>query len=94
MQVLTMLHFLVMIWAFTIDLNNIYLNDGNFDENGPGTIIHVRLMSCCDRCKHRKACKKEISKEVMAVARHPARWPDLRMSKDKKRNKTFLIDKK
>ena len=40
----------------TID-NNI-LDDGNFDENDPETINHVRLMNWCNRFKQRKACKK------------------------------------
>lgn len=40
----------------TID-NNI-LDDGNFDENDPESINHVRLMDWCNRFKQRKACKK------------------------------------
>ena len=40
----------------TID-NNI-LDDGNFDENDPESINHVRLMGWCNRFKQRKACKK------------------------------------
>ena len=40
----------------TID-NNI-LDDGNFGENDPETINHVRLMNWSNRFKQRKACKK------------------------------------
>ena len=29
-----------------VDLNNIYLDDFNFVEDDPKTIIHVRLMAC------------------------------------------------
>ena len=37
-----MSHFLVMKWVF-LDLNNINLDDANFDEDDPETIINVRL---------------------------------------------------
>ena len=32
-----------------INLNNIILEDDNFDEDDPETIIHVRLMACHNR---------------------------------------------
>ena len=35
----------------TIDLNNINLDNDDFDEDDPETIIHVRLMAWCNRCK-------------------------------------------
>ena len=43
----------------SVDLNNINLDDANFDEDDPETIIHVRLMVWCN-----------ISKELMPVAWH------------------------
>ena len=33
----------------TIDLNNVILDDDNFDGDNPETIIHVRLMACCNK---------------------------------------------
>ena len=37
-----MSHYLVMKWVF-LDLNNINLDDVNFDEDDPETTINVRL---------------------------------------------------
>ena len=36
-----------------VDLNEITLNDVNFYENDPETMIHVRLMVYCNRLKQR-----------------------------------------
>ena len=41
---------------------NINLDDVNFDEDDPETIIHVRRMGWRNRFKQRKAFKKDISK--------------------------------
>ena len=38
----------------SVDLNNINLDDGNFDEDDSKTIIHVRLMAWFNRFKQRK----------------------------------------
>ena len=51
----------------TIDLNNISLDDGNFDEEDLETVIHVRLTAWHNRLKQHKAHKK-VSKELMPVA--------------------------
>ena len=45
-----------------IDLNNTNLDDHDFDNDDPETIIHVRLMTVLDRYKQRKACKKDQEK--------------------------------
>ena len=79
---------IVTFFSDDLDLNTIDLNNINFDEQDPETIINVRLMAWCNRNKQGKACKKEISKELMAVASHPTRWWDLCMSE----YKLFLID--
>ena len=47
---------------------NINLDDDNFDVDDPETIIHVRLMTWCNRYKQLKACKKEKNKELMPIA--------------------------
>ena len=51
----------------SVDLNNINLDEANFYEDDPETIIHVRLMTWCNRLK-RKVCKKERIKELMPAA--------------------------
>ena len=43
---------------FCIDLNNINLDDVNFDEDDPETIIHDKLMVWRNKFKQRKECKK------------------------------------
>ena len=45
-----------------IDLNNIILDDDDFHEDDPETIIHVRLITWCNRYKQHMACKIEINK--------------------------------
>ena len=47
----------------SVDLNNI-----NYDEDEPGTIIHARLLACHNKFKKRKALKKELNEELMPVA--------------------------
>ena len=67
MKILIMSHFLVVKWVF-LDLVKINIDDVNFDEDDPETIINVRLTAWRDRYKQRKSCKKDISKELMLVA--------------------------
>ena len=43
-----------------INLNNIILEDDNFDEDDPETIIHVRLMACHNRSTQCKVFKKKM----------------------------------
>lgn len=51
----------------TIELNNMKLDgDDNFDGDDPET--YVTLMTSRDRFKQCKACKKEISQELISVA--------------------------
>ena len=42
------------------DLDDISLDEINFDKHDPETIIHVRLMAWCSRYKQCKACKRKI----------------------------------
>ena len=47
----------------SVDLSNINFDDGNFYEDGPKTITHVRLLAWHNKHKQRKAFKKkQISK--------------------------------
>ena len=56
-----------------IDLNKINL-DNSFDEDDPGTIIHVRLLAWHIKFEKRKAREKELNEELMSVLWHPNRW--------------------
>ena len=58
----------------SIDLNNINLDDVNFDRDDLETIIHVRLMAWHNRLKQHKAFKKELAKELMPLVQRPTRW--------------------
>ena len=81
-----------------IDLNNINLDDDDFHEDDPETIIHVRLIAWCNRYKQHKACKKEIKKKrITACSRTsskmvgPEHYQKMKIQKAKKRNHFLLI---
>ena len=67
-----------------IDLNNINL-DNDFDEDDPGTIIHVRLSAWHIKFEKRKTLEKELNEELMSVAWHSSRWWDWCVSEDEKK---------
>ena len=66
MQILIRSRFLVMIWFYkvtffsddmvlvNVDFNNVSLDDVNFDNDDPKTMIHIRLMTWCDRYKQQR----------------------------------------
>ena len=49
-------------------LDKTNLNNVNFHEDSPETIIHVTIMVQCNRFKQRKVFKIEINKKLMSVA--------------------------
>ena len=51
----------------TTDINNINLNNYNFDEDDPKTFNQVKFMTWHNRFTQRKAYKNKISKELMPV---------------------------
>ena len=54
---------------FGVDPDNVNLdNDVNICEDDPEIINHVRLLAWHDKFEKRKAFKKDISKELIAVA--------------------------
>ena len=57
----------------SVDLVKINLDDVDFNEDDPATIIHVWL-SAWHKFEKCKAFKKDKSKELMPVAWHPTRW--------------------
>ena len=63
MKILVMPRCLLMKQVFieiSADLDDISLDEINFDKHDPETIIHVRLMAWCSRYKQCKACKRKI----------------------------------
>ena len=68
-----------------IDPNCINLDDDDFDENDPDTIILVRLLAWHIKFVKRKALKKELNEELIPVAWHPNRWWDWCVSKVRKK---------
>ena len=56
-----------------IDLYNINLDDTNYDEDDPDTIILIRLLVWHIKFEKGKALKKELNEELMPVAWHPKR---------------------
>ena len=71
-------------------LDKINLDDVNFDEDSPETIIHVTIMVQCNRFKQRKVFKIEINKELMSVAWPSTRWWDWCLLENEKRNLTIF----
>ena len=47
-----------------IDLNNINLNDTNYEEDDPDTIILIRLLAWHIIFKKHKTFKKELNEEL------------------------------
>ena len=60
MKILVMLHFLVGI--LSIDLNNINLDDTNYDKDDPETIIYVQLLAWYIKFEKCRALKKSEMK--------------------------------
>ena len=48
------------IGILSIDLNNINLDNTNYDGDDPETIVHIRLLSWHIKFKKRKAFKKRV----------------------------------
>ena len=69
----------------SIDLNNINLDDTNYDEDDPETIIHVRLLAWHSKFENCKALKKELNEELMLVPWHPLRWWDWCLPEEEKK---------
>ena len=57
-----------------IDLNNINIDNTNYDEDDSETIIHIRLLAWLIKFEKRKAIKEELNEEVMLIAWHPWTW--------------------
>ena len=51
-----------------IDLNNVNLDDTNYDKDDPETIIQIRFLAWHIKFEKHKALKKELNEELMLVA--------------------------
>ena len=54
-----------------IDLNNINLDDSNYNEEAPKTIIQVRILAQHSKLEKYKTLKKELNEELMLIAQLP-----------------------
>ena len=64
----------------SIDLNNINLDDTNYNEDDSETLIHLRLLARHSKFEKHKALKNKVKEELMLQAWHPTRWPNFCMS--------------
>ena len=51
-----------------IYLNNVNLDDIDYNQDDPETIIYIRLLDCHIKFKKRKALKKELNEKLMSIA--------------------------
>ena len=68
----------------SVHFNNINL-DNNFDEDGPVSIILVRLLVWQRKFKKCKALKKYINDELMSIVWRPKIWRNFCMPEDEKK---------
>ena len=54
-----------------IDLNNINIDNTNYNEDDSETIIYIRLLAWLIKFEKRKAIKEELNEEVMLIAWYP-----------------------
>ena len=57
----------------SIDLNNINLDDTNYDLDDPETTTHIILLAWHIKFEKHKALKKELNEKLMLIACHPRR---------------------
>ena len=69
----------------SIDLNNINLDNANYDEDDLETVIHINPLAWNIKFENCKDLKKMISEELMPIAWHPKRFWNFCMSEDEKK---------
>ena len=57
----------------SIDLNNINLDNTNYDEDDPETVIHIGVLAQDIKFEKGKSLKKELNEELMLTVWHPKR---------------------
>ena len=55
------------------DVNDVDLEDSNYDESDPETIFHVRILAWHSKLEKRKALKKELNEKLMLITWHSRR---------------------
>ena len=78
----------------TIYLDKIHPDIDNFGDDGTEIIVHDRLKTQVIDINNARHVKKDISKELMALAWHPAKWCDCFYDKGFKKIEPFLIHEK
>ena len=76
-----------------VDRDKIKLDDADFYEDNPETIIYVRLLAWHDKFEKCKSYKKDISKELMPVV---SSYKTVRLTQARRRKKEIepiFIDK-
>ena len=67
---------------FRIDLNNINLDDTNYNEDDPKTITHVRILARHIKFEKHKALKKESNEGLILITWYPRNWWNFCMTED------------
>ena len=69
----------------SVNLNNANLDDNNYEEDDPDTIILIRILAWHFQFEKRKELKEKVSEKLMPITCHPKRWWNLCMSEDEKK---------
>ena len=69
----------------SIDLNNVNLDNTNYNEDDAETFIHIKLLAWHIKFEKHKAYKKALNDELMSVAWHPKRWWKVCLSEDEEK---------
>ena len=69
----------------SIDLSNINLNNIDYNEDHPETIIYVKILVWHSKFEKSKVLKKELNKELKPAACHPRWLGNSWMSEDEKK---------
>ena len=80
------------IGILLVYLNNVNFDDTNYDEGGPETIIHTRVLAWNIKFEKCKAFKKDLNEELMLVVLYPKRWQTFRMTKGEKTIEPIFIE--
>ena len=75
----------------SIDPTNVNLDDTNFDEDDPETIINVRLLAWDIKFEKLRALKKELNEELMVIVWHPRIWGNFRIPENEKKEKEPIL---
>ena len=76
------------IGILCVNLNIINLDDTNYEEDDPDTIILIRLLVWYIKLEKCKGLKKKISEELMPTVWHSKRWWNLCISEDEEKNRS------